>query len=155
MGELSHGDQRMATILAVDDSNSFSKSIHPALARRGFPVYCATSPDEGLKQFQEHSSEIDLAVLDMVTPGAGSIDLAAELERLRPGLPVLYLVGSQSTIARASIEAQSPGSVLVAPFTEEQFMARINGLLEIESPGSQPTEAPSWEQLIATPAGTA
>src|SRR5580658_9416173 len=116
------GEQRISAVLVVDNSSLFSRSILPALAGRRYPVYCSASAELGLAQFQEHHSQIDLVVLDMVTIGSGNFDLAAELERRRPGLPVLYLVGSEPTIAGASIEAQSPASVLASPFTEEEFM---------------------------------
>lgn len=141
-------EQRVPAVLIVDASNPFAELIRPALERRGFAVYSAKSPDKGLAQFREHHSRIDLVVMDMVAPAAGNFDLAAELERLRPGLPVLYLVGGQQTIARAGIEAQSPGSVLVAPFTEEQFMGRMDGLLDIEMAARQKPDEQLWAWLM-------
>jgi hypothetical protein len=109
--------------------------------------------------FQAHQLQIDLAVIGLVTPGAGNLDLTADLGHLRPGLPMLYLVGAAKSVARCSIEAQAPGSVLAVPFTEEQLIARVGGLLAVQeaaclSHGQQP-----WDRLIAAsdwiPYGTA
>jgi CheY-like chemotaxis protein len=136
-------------VLVVDDLNPFSKRIREMLACRGFAVFGAKSPDEGLALFQAHQPQINLAVIDLVVPAAGNLDLAAELDRLRPGLPVLYLVGADKTIARCSIEAQAPGSVLAVPFTEEQFIARVGALLDVEAAARQRPGERLWEQLIA------
>ncbi len=78
---------------------------------------------------------------------SGSLDLTAELEHLRPGLPVLYLVGKGRSIARCSIEAQAPESVLAIPFTEEQLIARVGGLLEAAA--RHTPDEQMWERLIA------
>src|SRR5580698_5268859 len=112
------GKQRAQAILAVDDFNLFSASISQTLVRRGFEVLCARSPASGLALFQAHRSKIGLVLIDVAPPAASNLDLAAELERLRPGLPVLYLVGPDKSIARCSIEAHAPESVLMTPFTE-------------------------------------
>ena len=115
--------QRVPAVLVVDDFNPFSRLIRHVLRQRRFAVFCASSAAKGLALFQAHRSQIDLAVIDMVRPVAANLDLTAELERLQPGLPVLYLVGALKTVARCSIEAQAPGSVLAAPFTEKQLIA--------------------------------
>lgn len=134
-------------ILIVDDFHS--QSMRPALARYGFAVFHATSPSEALALFHLHQPQIALVVIDLMKPDAGNLDLASELERLRPGLPVLYLAGARKTIARCSIESQSPGSVLSVPFTEEQFLGRVEGLLDIEAAARQMPDEQLWERLIA------
>jgi DNA-binding NtrC family response regulator len=136
----------MPAVLVVEDVVSFSKLIRKGLARRGFAVFSAKSPDEGLALFQAQP-QIDLAVIGLVTPTAGNLDLGAELTRLRPGLPVLYLAGAGKTIAHCSIEAQVPGSVLAIPFTEEQLIARVDALLE--GAQRQGSDERLWERLIA------
>ena len=146
-------EQPAPAVLVIDDFNHFSKLIHETLAPRGFAVFSADSPDEGLALFQAHRLEIDLTVIDMVMPGAGNLDLASELERLRPGLPVLYLVGPGKTIARCSIEAQAPDSVLVAPFTAEELIARVEGLLNVEAAARRMRGQLQWEQLVAASDG--
>jgi CheY-like chemotaxis protein len=143
-------EQRPTTVLVVDDLRSFSKLIRETLAPRGFAVFGAKTPDEGRALFQAQQGDIDLAVIDLMTPAAGNLDLAAELERLRPGLPVLYLFGTAKSIARCSIEKQAPGSVLAAPFTEEQLIARVGGLLlDVEPAARHGLGQRRWEALIA------
>jgi CheY-like chemotaxis protein len=144
----SMGEQRAPTVLIVDNSHPFSALIGPALTRRGYSVYCANNAVEGRTRFQEHGSQIDLVVIDILMPGAANFDFAAELERLRTRSPVLYLVGSQPSIARAGIEAQSPASVLVAPFTEEEFMARVGDLLDPQAALRPEPDERLWDRLM-------
>ena len=143
-------EPRVLAVLVVDDSISFSKLIRETLASRGLAVFDAKSPDEGLALFQAYQPQIGLAVIDLVMPKAGNLDLSAELDRLRPGLPVLYLVGAAKSVARCSIEARAPGSVLEVPFTEEQLIGRVGGLLNIEAAPRQRHGEELWERLIAT-----
>jgi CheY-like chemotaxis protein len=147
---LAGAEQRTPTVLVIDDLKPFSKLIREALAPRGFAVFGAKTPDEGLALFQAHREEIDLAVIDLMTQAEGNLDLAAEFERLRPGLPVLYLFGEAESIARCSIQKQAPGSVLAAPFTAEQLIARVGSiLLDVEPAALQRSSEQRWERLIA------
>jgi DNA-binding NtrC family response regulator len=134
-------------VLIVDDFHS--QLMRHALTHRGFAVFHAASPDAALGLFEAHRAQIALVIIDLTKPSAGNLDMASELERLRPGLPVLYLAGARKTIASCSIEAQSPGSVLPAPFTEEQFMGRVENLLDVGADAPQIPHERLWERLIA------
>jgi DNA-binding response OmpR family regulator len=156
---LPEAEPRAPGILVVDDLIPFSKVVRETFAGRGFAVFGAKTPDEGLALFQAYQPRINLAVVGMVTPQALNLDLTAELEHLQPGLPVLYLVGAIKSIARCSIEAQAPGSVLATPFTDEQLIARVGALLDGEAAARQSSGERLWDRLIAAsdwiPSGTA
>jgi DNA-binding response OmpR family regulator len=124
------GKPRAPGVLVIDNSFPFSKFIRPMFARRGFAVFCAPSPTQGLTVFGANWRRIDLVVVDLVRPAAANLDLTAELERLRPGLSVLYLVSERKTIASCSIQAKAPDSVLIAPFTAQLLVARVDRLLD-------------------------
>jgi FixJ family two-component response regulator len=142
-------EPRASAVLVVDDLIPFSIVVRQTFVRRGFKVLGAKSPDEAMALFQAHEAQIGLAVIGLVMPAAVNLDLTADLEHLRPGLPVLYLVGEGKSIARCSIEAQAPGSVLAVPFTEEQFIARVSSLLDADGTSHQKRHERLWERLIA------
>lgn len=141
-------EQRGKVVLVVDDFNQFSESIRETLTRRRFEILCAKSPKKGLVMFQARRSNIDLVIIDMATPAASNLELAAELERL-PGPSILYIVGGGKSVARCSIEAYAPDSVLVAPFTQEQLIERVGVLLGIEVTARRSAEEETWERLMA------
>ena len=142
-------EPRPPAVLIVDDLIPITTLVCAIFLRRGFTVFGAKSPDEGLAVFQAHQPQIGLAVVGLVTPAAVNLDLTADLDHLQPGLPVLYLVGAGKSIARCSIEAQAPASVLAVPFTEEQLLARVGGLLNVETAARQGRDKRLWERLIA------
>jgi DNA-binding NtrC family response regulator len=141
-------EPQASAVLVVDDLIPFSTIVRDWFVRRGHTVFGAKSPDEAMALFQAHQSQIALAVIGLVMPAAVNLDLSADLEHLRPGLPVLYLVGNSKSIARCSIEAQAPDSVLAVPFTEEQLNARVSGLLDVEGARRRRHEG-LWERLVA------
>jgi DNA-binding NtrC family response regulator len=143
----------------VDDLTAFAEAIRETFAGRGFAVFGGKTAEEGLALFQAHKPQIDLAVIGLVMPAAGNLDLAAELARLRPAFPLLYLVGAGKSIIRCSIEAQAPGSVLAIPFTEGQLIACAGGLLDAAAAARKGHGERQWDRLIAAsdwiPSGTA
>ncbi len=151
-------EPRAPGVLVVDDSSPFAQGMRETFANRGFAVFGAKNPDDALALFEARQPQIDLAVIGLVKAAAGNLDLAAALERLRPGFPVLYLVGADKSIARCSIEAQAPDSVLAIPFTEEQLIARVGGLLDADAAARQRRGDRLWDRLIAAsdwiPSGT-
>jgi CheY-like chemotaxis protein len=142
-------DHGQRLILAVDHIHQLSKIISTSLTKYGFKVYAAKSPQEGLYIFERYQSEIDLVAVDIVTPIAGNLDLAAELERRRPGLPVLYLASSVRSIVRAGIEASSPESVLITPFTDEALLQRVLRLSTARPSNVQAPKLPAAELIPA------
>jgi DNA-binding NtrC family response regulator len=132
-GPLPTGEPKFPKLLAVGHFDTYSKLLLTALQHRGFTVFCVTAPNQALALFSEHHLQIDIVAIDAITPSSGNLDLAAELERLRPGMPMLYVVGPQKTVLRSSIEAHAPQLALVAPFTEARLMERIDGLLDPKS----------------------
>jgi DNA-binding NtrC family response regulator len=141
-------EQPARSILVVDGCNLFSEPIRQILEHRGFAILAAKSPVIASALLRTHRSKIDLAVIDIAPPTAATLDLAAEVERLQPALPVLYLAGAEKSIARCSIEAHAPNSVLVTPFTEEQLLDRVGRALAIEVAARHAPEEEAWQSLI-------
>ena len=59
------------------------------LENHGFKVLTAQSGEQGLAIFD--SNEIDLVVLDYYMPGLNGGDVAAEMRKRRPEVPIIFL----------------------------------------------------------------
>jgi nitrogen-specific signal transduction histidine kinase/CheY-like chemotaxis protein len=81
------------TLLLVEDDDGVRGLLARLLRRNGYRVVEAWSGEEGLAQFRERSSEIGLAISDIVMPGMEGPELATRLRTLRPGLPVVLISG--------------------------------------------------------------
>lgn len=80
---------RARTVLCVDDERIGLRVRKIMLESRGYKVLTASSGADGLKVFDENN--IDLVVLDYFMPGLNGGDVASEMRRRRPGIPIVFL----------------------------------------------------------------
>lgn len=121
-------DAASCAVLVVGDSR-FLPRAPKNLVRHGVFLLRASSSDQALAWLLDRRIPLGLAIIDATEPPAAYLDLAADLARLFPEFPILYVVGQRESVLRCSMEAECPESVLISPFTEEQLAARIEQLM--------------------------
>ena len=90
--EVTHVVKRLGIALLIDDEDLVRMSTADMLADLGYDVVEASSAEEGLRLI--HSGlEPAVLVSDHLMPGMSGAQLAREIRRLRPGLPVLIVSG--------------------------------------------------------------
>src|SRR5580692_3458729 len=105
------------TVLCVDDEAIGLRVRKIMLESHGFTVLTANSGQQGLTVFDEH--HIDLVVLDYYMPGMNGGDVAAEIRRRRPAVPIIFLSAYFSLppaaleLANAFITKGDPPDVLI------------------------------------------
>ncbi len=77
------------TVLCVDDENIGLRVRKIMLETHGFNVLTASNGEQGLSLFDDN--HIDLVVLDYYMPGLNGADVAAEMRRRRPDVPIIFL----------------------------------------------------------------
>ena len=80
-----------ARVLVVDDDPGIGQMLTRSLTRHGFQVEAVTSAEEALARAE--ATSWDAALVDLVMPGRDGADLAEELRRRFPGLPIGLLTG--------------------------------------------------------------
>jgi len=80
---------RTKTVLCVDDEKIGLRVRKIMLESRGFRVLTAGDGVEGLKVFDENL--VDIVVLDYFMPELNGGEVAAEMRRRRPGVPIVFL----------------------------------------------------------------
>jgi CheY-like chemotaxis protein len=76
-------------ILCVDDEELGLQIRKAVLERAGYSVLTALNGREGLDAFS--SDPVDLVILDYSMPGMHGGDVALEMRRLRPQVPIILL----------------------------------------------------------------
>jgi CheY-like chemotaxis protein len=105
------------TVLCVDDEKVGLRVRKIMLEGHGFKVLTASSGLQGLAVFDEN--EIDLVVLDFYMPGLDGGQVAAEMRRRRPKVPIIFLSAYFSLppaaleLANAFITKGDPPDVLI------------------------------------------
>jgi len=116
-------------ILIVEDDPPLRRWLTRVLKSNHYPVVIAEDGTEGLRQFEAYGGCFRLAIVDMVMPGMSGLDLAAELERRRPDLRILYISGHGDSVAIQGILHTGKEVVLVKPFEASTLLDRVRCLM--------------------------
>ena len=105
------------TVLCVDDEAIGLRVRKIMLESHGFNVLTANSGQQGLALFDEN--HVDLVVLDYYMPGLNGGDVAAELRKRKPQVPIIFLSAYFSLppaaleLANAFITKGDPPDILI------------------------------------------
>ncbi|MFZ1133809.1 MAG: response regulator [Candidatus Korobacteraceae bacterium] len=105
------------TVLCVDDERIGLRVRKIMLESRGYIVLTANDGPEGLKVFEQN--QVDVVILDYYMPGLNGGDVASEMRRRRPGVPIVFLSAYFSLppealeLADAFITKGDPPDVLI------------------------------------------
>lgn len=80
-------------VLYLDDYPAMVFMMTATLQARGFRVSGFGDAREALAWLSQHAAEVDLVVTDYNMPGCSGLELAGEVARLRPGLPLILASG--------------------------------------------------------------
>lgn len=85
-------------ILFVDDEITLAEMAGEMLRKLGYEVKILSSSTDALQVFREKPGEFDLLLTDQTMPDLSGMDLAGQVLRLRPDLPVVLYTGNSATI---------------------------------------------------------
>ncbi len=86
----------MKKVLIVEDSLIVSKLLASLLRAKGFDVReCST-----VSEAQQDLKNIDLAILDYSLPDGTGLEVAEQLRRLHPGVPMFLLTARGSSVSK-------------------------------------------------------
>lgn len=86
-------------ILFVDDEASLARLGKQMLERLGYDVTARTSSVEALEAFRAKSDKFDLVITDQTMPNITGMELAEEMMRIRPDIPIILATGFSETIS--------------------------------------------------------
>ena len=140
-----------ASILVVDDDETFRERLGRAFSDRGLDVRLAADAEEALASARADSPE--LAVVDLRMPGRSGLEVVRELKEIDPATNVVVLTGYGS-IATA-VEAVRLGAThyLTKPADADDVLAAFQrATLPADEAPREPEEVPSlarveWEHI--------
>ena len=115
-------------ILIVEDEKSLAIGLKYNLEEEGYHAKVAEDGREALRLFDEEA--YDLVVLDIMLPFVNGFDVAENMRKRSPQLPILMLTaktGVQDRIHGLEIGADD---YITKPFHLEELLARIKGMLK-------------------------
>jgi two-component system OmpR family response regulator len=120
---------RPARILVVDDEPSLAELLTMALSYEGWEVRSAGDGTAALRIAAEFGP--DAVLLDVSLPDFDGVEVLRRLRADRPRLPVLFLTARDSAEDRAAGLAAGADGYLTKPFSLEQVVGRLQGLVGV------------------------
>lgn len=125
----------MAKILVVEDDESVSELVKSVLELENHLVRIAPSAETAKELIRKETP--DLALIDIILPGQGGMDLILEIHACCPKLNIVLTSGKiDMTKSTFKVLAHQFGvvSILPKPFTVEELLTTIREALAGKSP---------------------
>ncbi len=118
-------------ILVIDDSSTIRTLVGEMLSKHGYQTLEAATVELVLTDMER--IKFDLVVIDIFMPGMGGIEGIARIRENRPDVKIIAIsagvgeMDKEKTLQAAAL--QGADMTLAKPFTEEELIGAIDGLL--------------------------
>ncbi len=117
-------------IFLVDDEKNLAEMGKLMLEKLGYWVTIKTSSIEALEYFRENHHHFDMLITDMTMPGITGLQLAREIHRIRPGIPVVLCTGFSEEINEENFKSRGISAFVMKPIVREQIARVIREVLD-------------------------
>jgi len=111
-------------ILFVDDEIAMVNAIQAMLESLGYKVTARTSSIECLEAFRAQPDRFDLIITDMTMPNMTGVDLAKEIIKIKPDIPIILCTGFSEAIDENKAKAMGIRKYIMKPIVMRE-MAKI------------------------------
>ena len=125
-------------MLLVDDEQALVLLGEEMLAALGYEPVGFHSPKRALAALQADPGRFHLVLTDEVMPEMSGSELAAELCRIRPDLPVVLMTGYRGPVKADRLRAAGVREVLRKPLTSRTIAESLVRHLRSGGPGGKP-----------------
>lgn len=120
-----HGER----LLIVDDEEMLVQMCRLTLTELGYEVETTTNPEEALTRVRGNPGRFALVLTDQTMPEMTGLALAAQLQLIRPGLPVILTTGYIASLTPEQIKAAGIRQLLRKPSTLHNLGVAIHEVL--------------------------
>ena len=128
-------DTGSENILLVDDDVTIADMLKSQLTKRGYRVLSCSGSIQALEIFRRDPEDFDLVITDMTMPDMTGVQLAGEIRRIRPDLPIILCTGFSEQIDEDSARRLGIDVFLMKPVVRDQLAAAVRRVLDKQDGG--------------------
>ncbi len=118
-------------VLIVEDEKVQAETLEKALYKLGYKAKALEGSLKALALFRQDPAAFDAVITDQSMPGMNGIDLAREILKIRPGLPVVLCTGYSEEVDADSARAAGIAGFIMKPYSIRDLATAIRqGLRE-------------------------
>jgi two-component system, cell cycle sensor histidine kinase and response regulator CckA len=118
------------TVLILEDEDGVRELTARLLRDRGYEVVLARNGAEALASLRDGDGGPNLLLTDVIVPDMGTEELAGEVHKVVPQLPILYMSGypRDDILSRGLLQRDQP--FLQKPFTSEDLALVVGRMVQ-------------------------
>src|SRR5580692_4615512 len=124
---LHHADGSPVRVLVVDDEPSLAELLSSVLRYEGWEIRTAADGSTAVREAREFRP--DAIVLDIMLPDFDGLEVMRRVRAALPNVCVLFLTARDSVQDRVSGITAGGDDYVTKPFSLEEVLARLRGLL--------------------------
>jgi CheY-like chemotaxis protein len=117
-------------ILFVDDEQRMVQNGREVLESLGYRVTSHTSSREALEMVRRQPGKFDLVITDFIMPQMNGIELAQELSRLQPEVPIILYTAINKAVSAEKAKLLGIKDYLLKPVTAGELGRAIRRVLD-------------------------
>jgi CheY-like chemotaxis protein len=117
-------------ILIIDDEKRMVQNGREILESLGYRVTGQTSSREALEMVRRQPGKFDLVITDFIMPQMNGIELAQELSRLRPDIPIILCTAISKAVSAEKAKMLGIKDYLLKPVTAGELGRAIRRVLD-------------------------
>ncbi len=122
--------QKRKQILFVDDEETLVDLGHRMLEQHGYTVVARTSAVEALEVFRGDPERFGLVIADLTMPDISGEELARQILRIRPGIPIILCTGMGHLTAPIGSTGIGFHRILMKPVLSDELIGAVKTAME-------------------------
>lgn len=118
-------------ILLVDDEKMLGEMAGKMLESLGYSVAVSTDSLLALETLKMMPEQFDLVITDQTMPNMTGVDLAGEILKIRPDMPIILCTGYSSIISEDMVKAVGVREFVLKPLTQKKIAQTIRKVLDV------------------------
>jgi PAS domain S-box-containing protein len=117
-------------IMLVDDEVSLVNMGQKMLGQLGYDIVAIEHSDKALSIFREDPDSFQLIITDLTMPGLTGIQLAAEIKKIKPELPIILCTGFSKELNRSDLKDLGISDLLLKPYDMGKIATMVRQVID-------------------------